>query len=56
MIKGRKSQKISNYFENNIVYHLTFENFKYSRHFSFVEYNDITTKLSRSFDKFIFQT
>ena len=28
---------------------------KYSRHFSFVECNDITTRSSRSFDKFILQ-
>ena len=29
---------------------------KYIRHFSFVECDDITTRSSRSFDKFIVQT
>ena len=28
---------------------------QYSRHFSFVECNDVTTRSSRSFDKFILQ-
>ena len=30
--------------------------FQYIRHFLFVECNDVTTRSSRSFDKFIFQT
>ena len=53
------AQRLFSFYSAKCVSKMTrigFDGIKYSRHFSFVECDDITARSSRFFDKFIVQT